>query len=61
MMEGKDSCFSFLACDCVKTLCENHTFALSANNGCMQNFNYWYTLQSLLGEGNKVNVDSMKI
>jgi hypothetical protein len=58
MTEDKDSCSSFLACDCVKTLCENYTFALSVNNGCMQNFNCWYTLQSLL---NKVKVDSMKI
>jgi hypothetical protein len=61
MMEGKDSCFSFLASDCVKTLCENRTFALFENNGYMQNFNCWYTLQSLLGEGNKVSVESMKI
>lgn len=51
----------FVACDCVKTLCENHTFALSANNGSMQNFNCWDTLQSLLGGGNKVNVDSIKM
>jgi len=51
----------FVACDCVKTWCENRAFALSANNGSRQNFNCWYTLQSLFGEGNEVNVDSMKI
>ena len=51
----------FVACDCFKTLCENHTFALSADNCSMQNFNCWYTLQPLLGEGNKVNVDSTEI
>jgi hypothetical protein len=50
-----------VACDCVKNLCENRTIAVSSNNGSMRNFNSRYTLQSFLGEGNKVNVDSKKI